>query len=399
MSKRTQKDSGKETVTAKSKPMMNLVSRCSVKNPVALSSIASESTGKTRHESQNPLSPQTEKYDRTVRPVVCAQSSSYSEWNIDKTWSSQEWKSDELMDDRTRRPVVCSQNTDQFIIENDATNSYAEAESELLLGSRSFLRRVNDQVRKRQNNPQWMQQKTVKSILWYGECLCLQHCEHVYSWWRITQTIGLAIKNTEDLTMKQMFDISEKLISGQSDEIYGVKTVNWEDSSWKYLSLVMNKSSVSSTQRSTYSHILYCVLERWTRTLNQILHGKTDWRGSKVHPSAELWTELTVSQGNSSGTSSQDSPHCSSTTKSKSSCLKWANHQNNLKDGSSSCRCSTTSHGDLRTTRKNASQMLNSFLSMQRDLEQDNGHSSDLDQRQSGTLLVRTVHKENGTKL
>ena len=30
-----------------------------------------------------------------------------------------------------------------------------------------------------------------------------------------------SIKNTEDLTMKQMFDISEKLISEQSDEIYG----------------------------------------------------------------------------------------------------------------------------------------------------------------------------------
>ena len=38
-----------------------------------------------------------------------------------------------------------------------------------------------------------------------------------------------SIKNTEDLTMKQMFDISEKLISEQSDEIYGVKTINWEN--------------------------------------------------------------------------------------------------------------------------------------------------------------------------
>ena len=37
-----------------------------------------------------------------------------------------------------------------------------------------------------------------------------------------------SIKNTEDRTMKQMFDISEKLISEQSDEIYGVKTIHWE---------------------------------------------------------------------------------------------------------------------------------------------------------------------------
>ena len=52
-----------------------------------------------------------------------------------------------------------------------------------------------------------------------------------------------------------------------------------------------------------------------------------------------------------------------------------------------------------KTTRKNASQMLNSSLSMQRDSEQDNGHSSDLDRRKSGTLLVKTVHMENGTEL
>ena len=37
-----------------------------------------------------------------------------------------------------------------------------------------------------------------------------------------------SIKNTgKDLTMKQMFDISEKWILEQSDEIYGVSTINW----------------------------------------------------------------------------------------------------------------------------------------------------------------------------
>ena len=58
MSKRTQKDSGEERVTAKSKPMMNLVSRYREKIPDVLPSTASERPGKTRHESQFPLSPQ-----------------------------------------------------------------------------------------------------------------------------------------------------------------------------------------------------------------------------------------------------------------------------------------------------------------------------------------------------
>ena len=130
MSKRTQKDSGEERVTAKSKPMMNLVSRCSERTPDVPASIAPESPGKTRYESQKvPLSSRTEQHHRTGRPVEDAYSSSYSEWNVDKTWSSQEWKSDELMEDRTGRPVVNAQHTDRFIVENDKMNSYTEAES------------------------------------------------------------------------------------------------------------------------------------------------------------------------------------------------------------------------------------------------------------------------------
>ena len=57
MSKRMQEDAGEERVTAKSKPMMNLVSRCRVREPNVLATTASESMGKTKSESQNvPLS-------------------------------------------------------------------------------------------------------------------------------------------------------------------------------------------------------------------------------------------------------------------------------------------------------------------------------------------------------
>ena len=43
--------------------------------------------------------------------------------------------------------------------------------------------------------------------------------------------------------------------------------------------------------------------------------------------------------------------------------------------------------------------MLDSFLYMQRDLEQDNGHFLVLVQRKSGILSVQIVHKVNGTEL
>ena len=81
MSKRTRKDSGEEKDTAKSKPMMNLISRCSERTPDVLASTASESLWKTICESQLPLSPWTEQHLRTGRLVKDAYSSSYSEWN------------------------------------------------------------------------------------------------------------------------------------------------------------------------------------------------------------------------------------------------------------------------------------------------------------------------------
>ena len=62
-----------------------------------------------------------------------------------------------------------------------------------------------------------------------------------------------SIKNTgNNLTMKQMFDIFEKLISEQSDEIYGVNIINWEDSSWKYLSLVGDEEVISLSHTKVY---------------------------------------------------------------------------------------------------------------------------------------------------
>ena len=80
MSKISQEDACEERVTAKSKPMMNLVSRCSVRDPNVLASTASESLGKTKSKSQNvPLSSFNVQQTRTERPVLGASSSNYSE--------------------------------------------------------------------------------------------------------------------------------------------------------------------------------------------------------------------------------------------------------------------------------------------------------------------------------
>ena len=52
--------------------------------------------------------------------------------------------------------------------------------------------------------------------------------------------------------MKQMFDISEKLIAEQSDEIYGVNTINWDDPSWKHLSLIGDEEVIGLSHAKVY---------------------------------------------------------------------------------------------------------------------------------------------------
>ena len=49
-----------------------------------------------------------------------------------------------------------------------------------------------------------------------------------------------------------MFDISEKLIVGQSNEIFGVSPINWEDSSWKQFSLVSDEEVISLSHAKVY---------------------------------------------------------------------------------------------------------------------------------------------------
>ena len=106
MAKRTQKKSGEERVTAKSKSMMSLIARA----PSTLSFSASESPGKKSYGSQSPWSAKTEREDRTGQTVVDRDvySARYLRWDDDKAWSSQQWKADKSMGDRTGQPVVTS---------------------------------------------------------------------------------------------------------------------------------------------------------------------------------------------------------------------------------------------------------------------------------------------------
>ena len=218
------------------------------------------------------------------------------------------------MDDKTGRSVACTKGgaPQHSVIEDD------EAESDLSLWPRSFLHRVNDQVRKRQKQSSMdaTEDSEEHSVIW-GMFMSSTLQTSVFMGKNDSHNLH-SNKNSEDLTTKQMFDISEKLVSEQSDDICGVKTTNWENSSWKYLSLIGDEQVISLERTKVYvfSDSVLCL----GKIPNQTRHGKKDWRGSKVHRNTELWTKLMVSHLNSSGISSQDSPHCNSATKFKIYC-------------------------------------------------------------------------------
>ena len=159
--------------------------------------------------------------------------------------------------DRSGQPVVIPQREtgpQQFIIGDD------ETELDLSVESRSFLERVNDQVRKRQKqssmNVTENDEKhsmiwgmfmfvTLESAVFMGKNY-LDHC--------------LSITNTKDLTLKQMFDISARLVSEQN-EISGLERIGWENHSWKYLSLIGDERVINlhRTKVFVYSDSVLCL--------------------------------------------------------------------------------------------------------------------------------------------
>ena len=98
---------------------------------------------------------------------------------------------------------------------------------------------------------------------------------------RNTQKIYIPSKiQGKDLTMKQRFDTSEKLITEQSDEIYGVNTISWDDFSWKQSSLVSDEEVISLSHAKVYvfSDSVLCLGKvNQNSTLNTAWEQQLEW--------------------------------------------------------------------------------------------------------------------------
>ena len=173
MAKRIQQESGEERDTAKSRPMMNLTARM----PSVVSSSTSSSPGKTSCGYQDP-GKSVVVDDRSGQPDRLSPTG-YSKSDYDRSWSSQEWKSEVTAQDRSGKPDKTSWNAVQQIRPHhgdalldgnthsvrygetihdglrkpESVNHQEQADSEtFVMGSDAaeFVNKVKDQVRKRQ---------------------------------------------------------------------------------------------------------------------------------------------------------------------------------------------------------------------------------------------------------
>ena len=319
---------------------MSLIAR----TPSHVSSSTSVSLGKRNYGSQDPWC-SIAKEDRSGRPdkgtdsfeasdhhyheqfMESFSSASYSKLDHEEILldgTAQSVRFGETLRDRSRRPDDINSQEEarpqQLVIRNDKT------ELELSVESRSFVNRVNDQVRKRQ--------KRISNVTGDGE-------EHSMIWgmfMSVTMESAVfmgknfqnnrhSIANTTDLTLKHMFDISTKLVTEQ-DEISELETIGWENHSWKYLSLIGDERIINlqRTKVHVFSDSVLCLgkilqnlesNDAWEQRLGWII-------------SSQSYRDYDTINGESTEFEwhiSQDSIRCSSAKKSKVYCTNWEKHQ------------------------------------------------------------------------
>ena len=132
-------------------------------------------------------------------------------------------------------------------------NHQEQADSEtFVMGSDAaeVVNKAKDQVRNRQ--------KRMSNVAESGE-------EHSITWGMFMvatinaatfmgknfSTIQTVVNNYEDLTLKQMFDVTAQLVNNQ-DEINGLDKIQWEKYSWTRLSLICDETVINLQRTKVY---------------------------------------------------------------------------------------------------------------------------------------------------
>ena len=309
--------------------------------------------------------------------------------------TAQSVANEEIPRDRPGRPDIDSQEgawPQQFVIGND------EAELELSAESRSFVSRVNDQVRKRQKRTPNATENVEKQCMIWGMFMSVTMESAVFMGKKYLNNCN-SIVNTTVLTLKQMFDISTRLVSEQ-DAISGLETIGWEKHSWKYL-LLTGDERVINLQRSkvyVFSDSVLCfgkIFENpesndaWEQSLGWIKSSQ-NYRNFDRIDGEPMEFEWNIFPGFNTLQLSEEVKRLlyrfGETPEIFTGRILFMSMFNGI-----SCGPKDDDEECLANAR------LVSLYA--RRFGKDNGHSLVFVLRKSGTLSVRTVHKESGTKL
>ena len=89
-----------------------------------------------------------------------------------------------------------------------------------------FVNKVKDQVRSRQKMSNVAESGEEHSIIWGMFMAATMNAATFMG--KNFSTVQNCIMNSEDLTLKQIFDITAKLV-GEQDEIFNVDKIHWEN--------------------------------------------------------------------------------------------------------------------------------------------------------------------------
>ena len=238
MAKRAQQESGEERVTATSRPMMNLTARML---PV-VSSSTSSNPGRTSYGYQDP-GKSVAAHDRSGKPEKTS-------WDMMQQVAPHR---EEPLLDGNAHSVRYGEMIHDGSGKLEKVNSQERADSEtFVMGSDAaeFVKKVKDQVRSGQKRMSNVADSGEEHSIIWGMFMAATMNTATFMGKNFS-TIQNFIMNSEDLTLKQMFDITAKLVSDQ-DEINGLYTIHWGKNSWRQLSLIGDETVINLQRTRVY---------------------------------------------------------------------------------------------------------------------------------------------------
>ena len=233
-------------VVARSKPMMSLVPKTANRSPTALGSSASDSLGT--------LGAQSSSSDRTsmLKPVA-------EGLNENTASSSQVWHSD-------ANTITTNKTIDTKLFHHNFQISNVD-----------HLKKVYSNVRLKLSRPQGDEMldidvnAMISGIFASATVKAAVHLGQDYQ-----ENLRTTKNNTDFKKVQTLFDISQKLIPNQKDEIFRISTIEWNSIPWMRTTLLHDKAIKLSKAKV---HV-YSVLVRFMNILSQENTGKERLNGS-----------------------------------------------------------------------------------------------------------------------